>query len=67
MLYTFPRFQSLIPADKHTVLASLESDEAAVHIQAWFGLLNKDNWQERISELCNVLFSLSIHDNFYRK
>lgn len=48
-------------------LALLGSDEAAIHLQVWFGLLNKDNWKERISELFRIIFSLSIDDNFYRK
>lgn len=48
-------------------LALLESDEAAIHLQVWFGLLNKDNWEERMSELFSVIFSLSTDDNFYRK
>ena len=67
VLCTFPRFQSLIPTHNCTALALLESDEAAIHLQVWFGLLNKDNWKERISELFSVIFSLSIDDNFYRK
>ena len=67
MLYTFPRFQSLIPPHNCMALALLGSDEAAIHLQVWFGLLNKDNWKERISELFRIIFSLSIDDNFYRK
>ncbi|MXQ92083.1 hypothetical protein E5288_WYG009854 [Bos mutus] len=61
------RFQSLIPTHNRMALALLGSDEAAIHLQVWFGLLNKDNWKERISELFRIIFSLSIDDNFYRK
>lgn len=67
VLYTFPRLQSLIPPHNCMALALLGSDEAAIHLQVWFGLLNKDNWKERISELFRIIFSLSIDDNFYRK